>query len=73
MVVVQKRFTQTGTIFPAVFLAWEMFKSSSQNDRPNDFLSLHYGHVIAFAAAAVGPSPGASISDSEIGLAVLIL
>lgn len=70
---VEKRFTQTGIIFPAGSSARAMFKSSSQNDRPNDFLSLRYGHVVVSAAAAIGPSPAASISASKIGLAVLIL
>jgi len=71
--VVVKRFTQTGIIFPAVTLVKELFKSPSQNDRPNDFLSLSCGHIVVSAAAAVGPSPAASVSASEIGLAVLIL
>lgn len=61
---VERRFTQTGIIFPAGSLAKEMFKSSSPIDRPNYFLSLHYGHVV-ISAAAVGPSPAASVSASK--------
>lgn len=44
-----------------------MFKSSSCNDRPNDFLSLRYHHVVfsAAAAAAAGPHTAVSISDDK--------
>lgn len=61
---VEKRFTQTDVLFPAESLTREMFKSSSQNDKPNDLLSLLYGHV-AVSVAAVGHSPAASASASE--------
>lgn len=65
VVIAEKRFTQTGTIFPARSLASERFKFSSQNDRPNDFLSLRYDHVVVSAGAAVGPSPAACILPAK--------